>query len=98
MPLELLSNAERAVASLVFYYLKTYDRRAFTYDSIKSYAARVGFYRKSRLTDRTLDRTLRRLAALGFFERRRRGRTVVYIPTLAFWELFQDLSKEVSLW
>lgn len=87
-----LSAGHRAIIGLVHNYLETSGKKGFTYNSIKYYASRSGFYRKFNLTDRTLERELRRLADMGIFQRiakkdSKGSMYVLYLPTSAFYKL-----------
>ncbi|MEM1983497.1 MAG: hypothetical protein QXZ63_07555 [Sulfolobales archaeon] len=87
-----LSNAEVDVVILIKKYLNEYKRSYFTYDDIKVYAARTGFYRQTDLTDRTVDRVVRGLASAGYFKRvskvininGRKKRITIFVPTEDF--------------
>ena len=72
--------------TLIRDYINETHRKCFTYNSIKSFASRVGFYRE--FTDRTLDRCVRKLAELGILYRFRAGyggRLVLFCPTRVFY-------------
>ena len=58
-----------------------------TYNKLKGYCYRKRLYYKYRINDRTLDRSLRELARLGYFERKylRNGKKVIYKPKPLFY-------------
>lgn len=92
----MITLSEYAVLELVRKYIQFTNKHYFTYDSIKVFASKSGFYKEYRITDRTIDRTLRELARKGFFNRKertifdntqdRRKRIVFYSPTQRFYE------------
>lgn len=87
-----LSNAEVDVVLLIKKYLNKYKRSYFTYDDIKIYASKTGFYKEMGLTDRTVDRVVRGLAASGYLKRYARvvnvngkkKRITIFVPTEDF--------------
>ncbi|MEM4889697.1 MAG: hypothetical protein QXJ64_09695 [Thermosphaera sp.] len=101
-----LSLSQHAVLELVKNYIQSTKRTAFTYNSIKWFAARTGFYRRYDISDRTIDRTLRKLAELGFFNRKklrvrdyktgRLKKIVVYTPTRLFYQHKEARAEKVG--
>ncbi|MEM3975046.1 MAG: hypothetical protein QW320_11815 [Ignisphaera sp.] len=93
-----LTASDYAVLSLAYEYLSTMNKRAVTYDSLTAFAKK---YKKTEYKNETIQRCLRRLAELGFFERRyvssytTNSRIVLYIPTPKFYSFFTQ-SKSVK--
>lgn len=81
-----------AILSLVYDYINAMNVKALTYDSLISFAKK---YKKTTYKVETIQRTLRKLANCGFFERRyivsytTESRIVLYIPTRKFYEFFR---------
>ncbi len=91
----MITNLPRSlyvVLLIVKQYIDDTGRESFTYNNIKVYAAREGLYRKYSITDRTLDRALRKLAEMEYFQREyyRKKRIVVYRPTPRFWIFLEE--------
>lgn len=79
--------------TLIRGYIKETKRKCFSYNSIKSYAARTGFY--SEYTDRTLDRSIRKLVELGVLYRtryRKDKRIVFFCPTKLFYRVLERIT------
>ncbi|MEM1703534.1 MAG: hypothetical protein QXQ31_05730 [Zestosphaera sp.] len=101
-----MTLSEHAVLELVKNYIQSTKRTAFTYNSIKWFASRINFYKTYGLTDRTIDRTLRRLAEAGFFNRKklrvrdyktgRLKKIVVYTPTRLFYQHKEARAEKVG--
>ncbi|MEM3964817.1 MAG: hypothetical protein QW584_03745 [Thermofilaceae archaeon] len=87
----MLNASDYAVLSLAYEYLTTQNKRAITYDSLVAFAKK---YKKTEYKNETIQRCLRRLAELGFFERKyvpsyaTNSRIVLYIPTPKFYSFF----------
>ena len=91
--LELLTSRPSLLRTLllVHEYLVVKRRRGFTYNGIKAYAAQKGVYME--ITDRTLDRSIRKLAELGFLDRihpSNNKKKVIFIPTKRFWRVIEE--------
>jgi len=78
--------------TLIKNYIEETKRKCFTYNSIKSYAARTNFYKE--YTDRTLDRSIRKLVELGVLYRmksRHDKRIVFFCPTKLFYRILESM-------
>ena len=78
--------------TLIYSYTKETGRKCFSYNSIKSYASKTGFYRE--YTDRTLDRSIRKLASMGVLYRTKYSkdkRIVFFCPTKIFYAVLRRL-------
>jgi len=78
---------------IVKQYLEASRKDYITYNAIKSYATRLGLYRKYQITDRTLERSLRELARIGYFKRiyLKNRKVVLYKPTARFYEFARQV-------
>lgn len=87
-----LTMSDYVVLQLVYDYINTTKVKAVTYDSLTSFAKK---YKKTNYKVETIQRSLRKLASNGFFERRyvisrtTESRIVLYIPTRKFHEFFK---------
>ncbi len=93
--LKSLKPSEYRVMLLIRDYLNETGYHGFTYNGIKQYAYKTGFYRE--YSDRTLDRTIRKLAEYGFLDRivkpsikNPRRNVVVFYPTPKFWAVVEE--------
>jgi len=85
-----LTRSLYSILLIIKQYMAETGRGYVTYDGLKAYCARNRLYNSYQLSDRTLDRGLRRLSELGFFNRvyiKRDGRKIVlFKPTASFYE------------
>jgi len=85
-----LTRSLYSILLIIKRYMAETGRGYVTYDGLKAYCARNRLYNSYQLTDRTLDRALRRLSELGYFERvyiKRNGRKIVlFKPTSTYYE------------
>jgi len=79
-------------------YLEASRKDYITYNAIKSYATRNRLYNRYSITDRTLERSLRELARMGYFKRiyLKNRKVVLYKPTQAFYEFLKRYQAMVN--
>jgi len=79
-------------------YLEASRKDYLTYNAIKSYATRNRLYNRYSITDRTLERSLRELARMGYFKRvyLKNRKVVLYKPTQAFYEFLKKHDELVK--
>ncbi|GEM_PF-3591374 len=91
-----LTTSDYNVLSLVHEYMNATDKRSITYDSLIAFAKK---HAKTAYKTETIQRSLRRLAIYGFFERRyvpsyqTKKRIVIYVPTQRFYVFFNFFNK-----
>ena len=96
--LEVLLRAPSLYRTLLLIneYLQVKRRRGFTYRGLRAYWDMKGLYRDERDPARewhTVERAIRKLAELGFLERRHprsNKKTVIFYPTKRFWRVIEE--------
>jgi len=94
----LLPRSLHVAVLIINDYLESNNREVFTYNGLKAHASRLGLYRRYDITDRTLDRAVRKLVEYGLLDRivsRRDRRLVFFKPTERFHEY---ISMHVERW
>jgi len=85
-----LTRSPYATLLIIKQYMTATGKDYITYDGLKFFCSRNRLYESYQLTDRTLDRALRKLSEAGFFNRvyiKRNGKKIVlFKPTSAFYE------------
>ncbi|MEM4557868.1 MAG: hypothetical protein QW251_03650 [Desulfurococcaceae archaeon] len=87
-----LTTSDYAVLTLVYEYLREMNKKAITYDGLTTYAKKR---KRTEYKNETIQRSLRRLAEHGFFDRKyvtsysTSRRIVLYVPTRKFDEFFK---------
>jgi len=94
----LLPRSLHVAVLIINDYLKSTNKEVFTYNGLKAHASRLHLYKRYDITDRTLDRAVRKLVEYGFLDRfasRRDRRLVFFKPTE---RLHEYISTHVERW
>jgi len=94
----MISRSLYTTLLIVKQYLETTMKDYLTYNSIKAFASRNKLYHKYGITDRTLERALRELARIGYFDRVyiKSGKVVLYKPSSKYFEFLNQYSRLVN--
>jgi len=93
-----LSRSLYTTLLIVKQYLDETGKDYITYNSIKAFASRNKLYKRYNITDRTLERALRELARIGYFDRVyiKNNKVVLYKPTSKYYSFIEQYSKLVN--
>jgi hypothetical protein len=95
---EMASNKEalRYTVHLLEWLMTWREIRSFTYGDVEEYYFHVYRNIDPRFSVRTVERKIRELAENGYLYRERLGKTYMFKPTPAFWELVQRFKLPVN--